>query len=209
MDLFGQIRQGIAKAAQIASDSRIFHEIPECSILAGTDKISIKLKDQNMHHALKTSWHPETASESVFFLIRNEENRKQTVMVAEVQSGYGVSVKTAAGKAVMVVRPPDNDPTSLGKIMHPAPATIYKVMPEGLSGNVVGRYLLVKSPAIGFGEPIMRVEKVMVSMYPIGKAVGLFESDSVYWFKRLDGTILGYVRPKIVLKSNTLVVKFM
>lgn len=49
---------------------------------------------------------------------------------------------------------------------------------------------------------------MLVSLYPIGKAVGLLGTNCVYLMKRLDGVILGYIRPKLVVKSNTLVVKF-
>jgi hypothetical protein len=50
---------------------------------------------------------------------------------------------------------------------------------------------------------------VLVSLYPLGKAVGLLGTNCVYWLKTPDGTaVVGHIRPKLVLKDNTLVIKF-
>lgn len=202
MDFLGQVREGIAKAVHLASDSHVFHEFPECSILTSTDKLSIKLENPQLHNALKTL-RPDTPFQSIRLLVRNESNRKQTVMTADLVSGNGILLKNNSGKPIMVVRPPNNDPTSFGKLMHPAPATLFKIMREltPLGEN----YTVVKSLS---KEPIMKIEKVLASIYPIGKAIGILGTNCVYWFKRMDGTVLGYIRPKLVLNNNTLVVKF-
>ena len=51
--------------------------------------------------------------------------------------------------------------------------------------------------------------QIPISMYPIGKAVGLIGSKCVYWLKSADGHVIyGHIRPKLVMKSNTLVLKF-
>uniref|UniRef100_A0A914DY93 Uncharacterized protein n=1 Tax=Acrobeloides nanus TaxID=290746 RepID=A0A914DY93_9BILA len=171
-------------------------------MLSNSDKLSIKLKDPHMHNVLVNHWTRNTNFQSITFLIRNEENRKQTLMIAELQSGIGIFIKTAAGKPIMTVRTP-NSSDSLGKIMHPAQATLYKIVKT--IAPVGEHYLVLKTPT---QEPAMRIEKVLVSMYPIGKAVGLIGTSCVYWLKRMDGTILGYIRPKLVHKSNTLVLKF-
>uniref|UniRef100_A0AC34PWQ1 Uncharacterized protein n=1 Tax=Panagrolaimus sp. JU765 TaxID=591449 RepID=A0AC34PWQ1_9BILA len=82
-------------------------------------------------------------------------------------------------------------------------ATLFKVMrqPSPLGEN----YVVIRNPS---KEPVMKIERVVASLYPIGKAMGLLGTNCVYWFKRMDGTVLGYVRPKLVLNSNTLIVKF-
>lgn len=52
--------------------------------------------------------------------------------------------------------------------------------------------------------------QVLVSLQSLGKAVGLMGTNCVYWMKAPDGqTVLGHVRPKLVVKSNTLIIKFM
>jgi hypothetical protein len=48
MDVFGQIRQGIAKVVQKATENHVFHEFPECSQLTNIDRLSIKLKDPRL-----------------------------------------------------------------------------------------------------------------------------------------------------------------
>lgn len=228
MDYFvDQVKQGFAKVVQSATDSHIFNELPDCSMLSNSDKLSIKLKDPQMylffrtnyllsrHNALINHWTRNTNFQSITFLIRNEENRKQTLMVAELQSGLGINIKTNVGKPIMTVRTPNNAGFSLGKIMHPAQATLYKVELYYVetrkiqiikaSSPVGEQYVVIKTPS---REPVMKIEKVLVSMYPLGKAVGLIGTSCVYWLKRNDGTILGYIRPKLVHKSNTLVLKF-
>lgn len=202
MDFINQFREGFAKAVQLASDNHVFNEFPECSMLASTDKLSIKLKDVQLHNSLKIL-RPETAFQPITLLVRNESNRKQTLMLAEMQSGNGICLKSGSGKPIMIVRPPNNDITSYGKLMHPAPATLFKIMrqPTPIGEN----YFVIRTPS---KEAVMRIEKVVASLYPIGKAMGLLGTNCVYWFKKMDGTILGYVRPKLVLNSNTLIVKF-
>jgi hypothetical protein len=50
MDLLGQLRQGISKAVQKATDNQIsiYHDFPECTLLNNTDRLSIKLSDPGM-----------------------------------------------------------------------------------------------------------------------------------------------------------------
>ena len=48
-------------------------------------------------------------------------------MTADIQAGVGILLKSGGGKPIMTIRTPNHDPTSLGKLMHPAPATIMKV----------------------------------------------------------------------------------
>ncbi|CAD5232104.1 unnamed protein product [Bursaphelenchus xylophilus] len=205
MDLFGQVKQGFAKAMQIATENQIFHEFPECSILGSINRVSIKLADPHVN-AMLANWGPQTKFEHINFLIRDEDNKKQTLMTAELVSGNGIIVKNAGGKQVMVVRLPTHDPTSFGKLMHPAPATLFKVTPRM---TPVGRSYVVHkaNPA---KEEYIYAEKEPVSLYQIGKITGVLGSNCVYWLKKSnDGGVLGYVRPKLVLKGNTLVLKFM
>ncbi|CAD5223542.1 unnamed protein product [Bursaphelenchus okinawaensis] len=205
MDLFGQVRQGIAKAVQKATENQVFHEFPECSILGSIDRVSIKLADPHVNEML-THWGPNTKFEHVGFLIRDEDNRKQTLMTAEMISGNGIVLKNMAGKQIMVIRLPNNDPSSFGKLMHPAPATLFKVTPKL---TPVGKTFIVHK-ANQTRDEYIYAEREPVSLYHVGKLTGFLGSDCVYWLKKLtDQGVLGYVRPKLVLKGSTLIVKFM
>lgn len=94
-------------------------------------------------HALLANWGPHTKFETITFLVRDEDKRKLTIMTAELISGNGVLVRNAAGKQVMLVRLPTNDPTSFGKLMHPAPATLFKVGGGFLNCNIIiNKYFL-------------------------------------------------------------------
>uniref|UniRef100_A0AC34FI45 Uncharacterized protein n=1 Tax=Panagrolaimus sp. ES5 TaxID=591445 RepID=A0AC34FI45_9BILA len=95
MDFFGQVREGIARAVHLASDSHVFHEFPDCSILSTTNRLSIKLKDPQIYNALRVHWSPETTFDAITLLIRNEDNRKQTLMTAEIQAGNDVQTRAA------------------------------------------------------------------------------------------------------------------
>uniref|UniRef100_A0A7E4W5J5 Profilin n=1 Tax=Panagrellus redivivus TaxID=6233 RepID=A0A7E4W5J5_PANRE len=201
MDLINQFREGFAKAVQLASDNHVFTDFPDCSILGNTDKISIKLKDPLLHNA--NQFTPQSAAMAIKLLIRDENNRKATIMSAELELGNGLIVRSTAGRPIMIIRTRNNDPSSLGKLMHPAPASLYKIQRENTQMGT--NFIVVRGQG---KEPVMRVEKVFASIYPIGKAIGLIGSNCVYWFKRMDGTVLGYIRPKLVVSSNTLIVKF-
>lgn len=50
--------------------------------------------------------------------------------------------------------------------------------------------------------------QVYLSLYPLAKMVGLLDCECVYWFRKPDRTILGYIRPKLVLSGRTVVIKF-
>jgi hypothetical protein len=78
-------------------------------------------------HDMIQGWTASQRFTTISFLVRNEGNHKQTVMEADLESGKGLTLKNGQGKPIMVIKLPNNDPTSLGKLMHPAPATLFKV----------------------------------------------------------------------------------
>ncbi|KAK0411482.1 hypothetical protein QR680_005674 [Steinernema hermaphroditum] len=212
MAFLDQVKQGFAKAIQIASDNQVFHDLPECSLLSNVEVLSIKLKDPERHSAVgahlanATARSPVSASRAHFdpveFLVRNERNHKNTILTGELTANQGIVVRTNTGKQLMTATIPNNSPDCLGKIVHPHHVTLYKIK------RVVGPIPSFAVMRTGTEEPFIKIEKVLVSLYPIGKALGLLGTDCVYWFKRADGTILGYVRPKLAMKHNTLIVKF-
>lgn len=63
-------------------------------------------------------------------------------MEVEMDSGKGLTVKNSQEKPIMVIKLPNNDPTALGKLMHPAPATLFKVLP---SPSPVGMNYIVQN----------------------------------------------------------------
>jgi hypothetical protein len=75
------------------------------------------------------------------------------VLTAQLQAGNGLLVKDMSGRAIMVVRPPQQSIDSIGKLMHPAPATLYKIM--RLPGTM--NYSVAKSPN---GDAVFHIEKV-------------------------------------------------
>ncbi|CEF64138.1 Hypothetical protein SRAE_1000239300 [Strongyloides ratti] len=180
--LVGQIKEGFAKAVQQASNNIAFTELPNCESLESIDRISIKLKDtivsDDLKHRIIAGHHVQTF-ENIPILIRDEDNSKQTFMLAELSPVKGISVTTIGKKDVMIVKTPNHSVESKGKIMHPTQATLYKLVSEGrLSPN----WWITKANK---------------------------NEDCVYWFKKPNGSILGYIRPKLSKKHSTLIVKFM
>jgi len=202
MAFFGSVREGIAKAVQRVSENQVFHEFPNCSQLEGADRVSIKLKDPQIHDMIQ-GWQADRKFNTITFIIRDENNHKQVIMEADLESGKGLTLKNNQGKPIMVIKLRSNDATSLGKLMHPAPATLFKVLsiPSPMGMNYSVQHSTDKTK-------FLNIEKVPVSIYQIGKSLGV-GTNCVYWMKAVDGTVLGYVRPKLVLKSNTLMIKFM
>uniref|UniRef100_A0A914MHX2 Uncharacterized protein n=1 Tax=Meloidogyne incognita TaxID=6306 RepID=A0A914MHX2_MELIC len=204
--LVDQITGGLAKVVQKATDAYVFQDLPECGVLTHTERLSMKLLDPQVHRCLLQlpAWRPEPDRlESITFSIRDEANRKRPLMSAQLQRG-GLILKNAVGKTIMLIRLPVHSADSLGKLLHPSQATLYKLMrcPSGPDLKLVR--------ASSDEAIVLRVEKVHVSLQSFGKAIGVMGTDCVYWLKSPDGqTVLGHVRPKFAMKRNTLIVKFM
>ncbi|VDK19097.1 unnamed protein product, partial [Anisakis simplex] len=205
MSLLGHVRQGLAKALQIATDNQAFSEIPECSMLSTVDKLSIKVADQfDVLHATENYFRSGNANFIVKFLVRNEKKNKNIVMTADLTAGQGFIVHNMSGTHIMDVKLPNKAGDTLGKIVHPTQVTLFKVLIANKAAHG-GNYQVFKA---GTDDPIIMVEKVSLSLYPVAKMVGLLECECVYWFRRPDRTILGYVRPKVVLNGRTVIIKF-
>ncbi|KAF7636517.1 hypothetical protein Mgra_00004104 [Meloidogyne graminicola] len=203
-----QITGSLAKVVQKATDAYVFQDLPECGVLIHTERLSIKLIDPQIHRCLVQlpAWRPDPERlESITFSIRDEANRKNPLMCAQLQNNGGIILKNIIGKTIMLIRLPiHHSADSLGKILHPSQATLYKLMRCSSGPD----FKLVK--ASSDEAIVLRVEKVHISLQSLGKAIGLMGTDCVYYLKSPDGqTVLGHVRPKFAMKRNTLIVKFM
>lgn len=61
------------------------------------------------------------------FVIKAKKGSRKTAYNCEMIAAQGIVVKTLLGNTVMQIRLPDNSHTSMGKILHPAGPTLYKV----------------------------------------------------------------------------------
>uniref|UniRef100_A0A0M3IDN2 THUMP domain-containing protein n=2 Tax=Ascaris lumbricoides TaxID=6252 RepID=A0A0M3IDN2_ASCLU len=250
MSLLGQMKQGFAKALQIASDNALYNELPECSVLSTVDKLSIKAANQiALQNAMDKYFRSTDVHFTIKFLIRNEKAHKSMLMTADLISGRGFVVRNSGGGHIMDVKLPNKVGDALGKIVHPSQATLFKVERLIRRGFVVrnsggGHIMDVKLPnkvgdalgkivhpsqatlfkvvmanrtvngsnyhiyKTGIEQPLILIEKVYLSLYPLAKMVGLLDCECVYWFRKPDRTILGYIRPKLVLSGRTVVIKF-
>uniref|UniRef100_A0A914XJ72 Uncharacterized protein n=1 Tax=Plectus sambesii TaxID=2011161 RepID=A0A914XJ72_9BILA len=205
---FKRAQRGFAKAVQKSGVEGILTELPNCEPLCHMEVLSIRLESDEqrdaaiMEHVLNQEFAP------INFLIRNEKSGKRTVMNAELICNQGFRVQQqGSGQDVMMVTLPSHSSDSIGKIVHPSGATIYKVYSNGPQSYRVQR----AASAVGGALPpcVIRIEKVLVSLYPLAKMMGFIGTSCVYWFKDCDGRVLGYVRPKLVMRKNTLILKFM
>uniref|UniRef100_A0A915Q262 Uncharacterized protein n=1 Tax=Setaria digitata TaxID=48799 RepID=A0A915Q262_9BILA len=127
MSLFNQMKLSVAKALQFSTDGNIF-EIPECTALMTTDKISIKVaSDTQIIKATVDYTEHHVANFNICFLMRDERRNKKTIMSANLISGHGFEVKNATGAHVMDIKIPNSITSSIGKIVHPLSTTIYKI----------------------------------------------------------------------------------
>uniref|UniRef100_A0A914W464 Phospholipid scramblase n=1 Tax=Plectus sambesii TaxID=2011161 RepID=A0A914W464_9BILA len=85
--------------------------------------------------------------------------------------------------------------------------TIFQVHSDGAQSYRVQR----AASAVGGALPpyILRIEKEFGWIYSPVKMMSVIGSSCVYRFKDCDGRVLGYVRPKLVMRKNTLILKFM
>ncbi|KAK6109431.1 hypothetical protein QQG55_35965 [Brugia pahangi] len=205
MSLFNQMKLSVAKALQFSIDGNIF-EIPECAALMTTDKISIKVaNDTQIIKATVDFIEHRNTNFNIRFLIRDERRNKKTIMSANLISGHGFEVKNATGARVMNIKIPNNTASSsIGKIVHPLSTTIYKV----LYNNIETNSYRFQVHHLSSDQPVINVEKITLSVYPVLKMIGLLETECIYRFKRMDGIELARVYPKIVLNGRTLILKY-
>lgn len=76
MAFFDQVRGAIGKAVQKVSENHIFHEFPDVAQLSHVDRLSIKLKDPQLHDMIQT-WNADRQFNTISFIIRDEANHKK------------------------------------------------------------------------------------------------------------------------------------
>uniref|UniRef100_A0A914XDX7 Uncharacterized protein n=1 Tax=Plectus sambesii TaxID=2011161 RepID=A0A914XDX7_9BILA len=202
-DFLCSVQQAVCESAVKCG---ILTKLPNCERLCNMKKLSIKLESNEqrdaaiMQHELNQEFAP------VNFLIRNEESGKETVMNAEVICNEGFCVQQqGSGRDVMIVTLANQPSNSIGELVHPSGATIFKVLSDGERSYCVQK----AASAVGNAHPpFIRIEKVLVPLYLLAKMMGFNSASCVYRFKDRDGRVLGYVRPKLFFRKNTLIVKF-
>ncbi|MCP9257057.1 hypothetical protein DINM_000298 [Dirofilaria immitis] len=185
MSLLNQLKLKMKKASQFDIESNVF-EIPECAALSTTDKISIKVADNiQMIRTIMNCLENQFANFNIRFLIRDERSNKQTIMFADLISGYGFEVKNTSGIRMMDIKTLNNMVSSIGKISHPLGATIYEVNNgKILADNIETNIQRFQVHRLSLNQPIIK-----------GK-------------RRMDGTELARVYPKIALNGRTLILKY-
>uniref|UniRef100_A0AC35G9Y9 Uncharacterized protein n=1 Tax=Panagrolaimus sp. PS1159 TaxID=55785 RepID=A0AC35G9Y9_9BILA len=199
MSFFGSIKKRLSKAAHAATEQIFSNGFQNCQDLLKTNKLSIKL---NIDYETLNARNQQLARQGRFvnipFLIRDEKRQKITLLNAAAEAENGISISTKNGNLIMYVRPPNNTENCLGKLMNPTPATLFKIMKQSNSHE-----FLVQSTFSTI--PILKIERLNNFM---GKLITVVGADCAYCFKRMDNTILGYIRPKLCRSSNTLIIKF-
>ncbi|VDM98890.1 unnamed protein product [Thelazia callipaeda] len=206
MSLINQVKLSMAKALQFSTDSNIF-EIPECTVLMTSDKISIKVA--SITQIIKTIvdfTERNNANFNIRFLIRDEHKNKKSIMVADLISGSGYEVRNMFGARVMDIKIPTSNEASIGRIVHPLSATIYNVLYNGGETNAQ-RF---KIQQLASDQSIINLEKSseLLSIYTILKRIGLLDTDCAYRFRNPDGTEVARVYPKLVLNGRTLIIRY-
>ncbi|VDN54531.1 unnamed protein product [Dracunculus medinensis] len=215
MSLYDQVRQGFAKVIQIASDNTIYDSFPECSFLSTTNVISIKPANQEQIDIFcrKLGFHG-VEEFNIKFHLRDETGRKRIVIEADLVSvhptqiffffGRGFVINKTDGSHIMEIKLPKNSPDTIGKIVHPSQATLYKIFKKN-DGDSPVSYEVRK---IDDNKPSIIIEKASVSIYSIAKMIGILDAESVYQFRSSNRIIIGHLRPKLSFSGKTMIIKF-
>ncbi|VDM99625.1 unnamed protein product [Thelazia callipaeda] len=140
-----KVRRGVAKTIQAASEGEAFDTLPECDILATSDRFAIKILPSNENLPSGSNF------TQIKFVIKDKRGIRQTVYNGEMIASQGIVVKTLRGHPVMEIRLPDNSQNSLGKILHPVGSTLYKV--EHLKTHSFGQEFVISK----LGEPFLNI----------------------------------------------------
>ncbi|VDM15804.1 unnamed protein product [Wuchereria bancrofti] len=146
-----KVRRGVAKTIQAASEGEAFDTLPDCDILGISNRFTIKILPSD---GLKPSVSRFTP---IHLVVKAKKGNRQTVYNCEMIAAQGVVVKTLQGNTVMEIRLPDNSQNSMGKILHPAGSTLYKVE-QVKCQSFSQRFVISK-----FGEPFLNVVNTPVT----------------------------------------------
>ncbi|OZC06974.1 hypothetical protein X798_06019 [Onchocerca flexuosa] len=148
-----KVRRGVAKTIQAASEGEVFDTLPDCDILGTSNRFAIKILSSD---ELKPSASNFT---SIHLVIKDKKGNRQIAYNCEMIAAQGVVVKTLRGNTVMEIRLPDNSQNSIGKILHPAGSTLYKV--EQIKSYSYGRKFMI----LKLGEPFLNIVNTPITQH--------------------------------------------
>lgn len=198
-----KLRRGVAKTIQAASENEVYDTLPDCEDLLLANKFTVKV------YELPADASSPSASyfKPVHFEVIAKRTAGGTFFVGELVAGQGIVLKTAKGKIAMDIRLPENSRTYMGKILHPAGATLYKVelgktMAEGSEWHVSknGQQILnfVSTPmkeVFGILENLVRCCVCMNGEYSLD-------------FYNLDCQSIGFVRPSLFTTNQSIELEY-
>lgn len=196
-----KVRRGVAKTIQAASEGEAFDTLPDCDMLATSNRFAIKILPSEDAKPSPSRFTP------VRFVIKDKRGSRRTVFNCEMIAGQGIVVRTLRGYPVMEIRLPDNSQNSMGKILHPVGSTLYKI--EYAKTHSFGQELIISK----LGEPFLSIVNT-----PITHVLGSFSSilryfycingDQALEFFKLNNEKIGCLRPSYFSTSQSVIINY-
>ncbi|KAK6109093.1 hypothetical protein QQG55_34620 [Brugia pahangi] len=196
-----KVRRGVAKTIQAASEGEAFDTLPDCDILGISNRFTIKILPSDELKPSASRFTP------IHLIVKAKKGNRQIVYNCEMIAAQGVVVKTLQGNTVMEIRLPDNSQNSMGKILHPAGSTLYKVE-QVKCQSFSQRYVISK-----FGEPFLNVVNTPVtqifgSFSSILRYFYLINADQALEFFNLSNEKIGFLRPSYFSTAKSLIINY-
>uniref|UniRef100_A0A915PRN3 Phospholipid scramblase n=1 Tax=Setaria digitata TaxID=48799 RepID=A0A915PRN3_9BILA len=196
-----RVRRGVAKTIQVASEGEAFDTLPDCDILGTSNRFSIKILPCDDVKPSASDFTP------IHLVIKDKKGSRQTVFNCEMIAAQGIVVRTLRGNAVMEIRLPDNSQNSIGKILHPAGSTLYKV--EQMKSHSSARKFVISK----LGEPFLNIVNT-----PITQILGSFSNilryfycinaDQALEFFNLNNEKIGFLRPSYFSTAESVIINY-
>uniref|UniRef100_A0A0N5AKP7 Movement protein n=1 Tax=Syphacia muris TaxID=451379 RepID=A0A0N5AKP7_9BILA len=204
-----KLRRGVAKTIQAASENEAYDSLPECEDLLLADKFTVKV------YELTDEISPSPSDfKPVHFEVCAKGVSGGKFFDGELVAGQGILLKTARGKVAMDIRLPDNSRSYMGKILHPAGATLYKVSQYYFqiefnrklgAGN---EWHIVRNgqPVLNFvSTPMKEIFGVLRSLVRLFICMnGEYSLD----FYKMNCDSIAFVRPSIFSKKQSIELEF-
>ncbi|KAL3985592.1 hypothetical protein ACH3XW_39230 [Acanthocheilonema viteae] len=196
-----KVRRGVAKTIQAASEGEAFDTLPDCDILGITDRFAIKILPSDDVKPSASGFAP------IHLVIKAKKGSRQTVYNCEMIAAQGIIVKTLRGNTVMEIRLPDSSQNSVGKILHPAGSTLYKV--EQVKSQSFGQRFVISK----FGVPFLNVvntpiTQIFGSFSSILRYFYLINADQALEFFNLNNERIGFLRPSYFSTAKSIIINY-
>ncbi|VDK86894.1 unnamed protein product [Litomosoides sigmodontis] len=197
--MVNKMRRGVAKTVHVNDEA--FNTLPHCDVLGTSNRFVIKILPSDNLKPSASGFTP------IQFVIKAKKGSRKTAYNCEMIAAQGIVVKTVLGKTVMQIRLPDSSQTSMGKILHPAGSTLYKV--EQIKSESIGQKFVI----LKLGEPFLNivntpVMQILGSFSNVLRYFYLINADQALEFFNLKNEKIGFLRPSYFSTAKSIIINY-